>query len=168
MEASSSPFGTPRTLALFAFLLALAAILGAWGSQLFGGLIPCELCLAQREPYYYGLPLLALLLLLWPRLTPAIRLIGLGLVSVIFLWCAGLGIYHAGVEWKFWPGPTACTGTGEGLSFKDLSNINDAKVIPCDQVQFRFLGISLAGYNALVMLGAVALLARAALLLRRR
>ncbi|HTN60877.1 MAG TPA: disulfide bond formation protein B, partial [Devosia sp.] len=72
---------------------------------------------------------------------------------------AYMGIYHAGVEWGFWPGPTACTGGGIGeISFDALSDLNAAHVVPCDVVQFRFLGISLAGYNALVMLASAALL----------
>jgi disulfide bond formation protein DsbB len=70
-----------------------------------------------------------------------------------------MGSYHAGVEWGFWPGPTACTGAGIGaLSFDALSDLNAAHVVPCDVVQFRFLGISLAGYNALVMIASVLLL----------
>ena len=66
--------------------------------------------------------------------------------------------YHAGVEWGFWPGPTACTGVGTGISFDQLNDINAARVVPCDVVQFRFLGISLAGYNALISAAIVALL----------
>jgi disulfide bond formation protein DsbB len=161
-----APFNTPRTEALAAFILALAAILGAWGSQLFGGLIPCELCLLQRQPYYIGLPLLALVLLVWPRLSPALRSLGLGLVALVFVWGTGLGVYHSGVEWGFWPGPTACTGLGGDLNFADLNNVNATRVVPCDKVQFRFLGLSLAGYNALVALAVVILTGRAALAAR--
>lgn len=140
------------------FLLGLATILGAWASQLFFGLVPCELCLEQRLAYYWGLPVLALVLLLWKRLPRTVWMIGLGLGIAIFLWSTWMGGYHAGVEWGFWPGPTACTGTGAEVSFEDLSNLNAARVIPCDVVQFRFLGISLAGYNALISIAIVALL----------
>jgi disulfide bond formation protein DsbB len=154
---------SPRLAATIALVIAIAAIAGAWGSQIFGGLVPCELCLEQRLPYYFGLPLLALLLLFWQRL-PRLAWYGLlAAVMALFAWGLYLGIYHAGVEWRFWPGPTACTGTGLDVSFEDLSNINATRVVPCDAVQFRFLGISLAGYNALVMAGAIALLAYAAL-----
>jgi disulfide bond formation protein DsbB len=158
---------SPRFAATIAFVIAIAAIAGAWGSQIIGGLVPCELCLEQRLPYYFGLPLLALLLLFWQRL-PRLAWYGLlAAVIALFAWGLYLGIYHAGVEWRFWPGPTACTGTGLDVSFEDLSNINATRVVPCDAVQFRFLGISLAGYNALVMAGAIALLAYAALKGRR-
>ncbi|NGP16341.1 disulfide bond formation protein B [Devosia aurantiaca] len=139
-----------------AFLLGLAAILGALGSQYIGGLVPCELCLEQRLAYYWGLPLLALILVLWNRLPLPVWYIGMAIVLAIFAWGTYMGAFHAGVEWGFWPGPTACTGLGEEFS---LDALNDLKpVIGCDVVQFRFLGISLAGYNALISLAIVVLL----------
>lgn len=141
-----------------AFLLALAAILGAWGSQLIGGLVPCELCLEQRLAYYWGLPILAVVLLIWNRLPLPVWYLAMAIVTAIFLWGTYMGAYHAGVEWKWWPGPTACTGVGGDFGFDALQDLNSAHVIPCDQVQFRFLGISLAGYNALVSLAVVVLL----------
>jgi disulfide bond formation protein DsbB len=140
-----------------AFVLGLAAILGALGSQVFGGLVPCELCLEQRMAYYWGLPILAAILVLWNRLPLTVWYVVMALAAAIFLWGTYMGVYHAGVEWGFWPGPTACTGTGGDFSFDDLSDINASRVVPCDAVQFRFLGISLAGYNALVS-GAIVVL----------
>ncbi len=141
-----------------AFVLGLATILGALGSQVLGGLEPCELCLEQRLPYYWGLPILAAILVLWNRLPLTVWYIAMALVTAIFVWGTYMGAYHAGVEWGFWPGPTACTGVGTGIDFGDLGDINGARVVPCDVVQFRFLGISLAGYNALISLAIVALL----------
>lgn len=152
-----------RLAATIAFVVSLAAIVGAWGSELFGGLVPCELCLEQRLPYYIGLPILAILLAFWNRLPRAVWYVLLAIVMALFAWGLWLAVYHAGVEWRFWPGPTACTGTGLDVSFEDLSNINATRIVPCDAVQFRFLGISLAGYNALVMLAGIALLGWAAL-----
>lgn len=166
MSATSNPPG--RLQAAIAFLVATAAIAGAWGSELFGGLVPCELCLEQRMPYYFGLPILAVVLLAWNRLPRAARVALLAVVMALFAWGLYLGIYHAGVEWRFWAGPTACTGTGVDFSFQDLNNINATRVVPCDAVQFRFLGISLAGYNALVMLTSIVLLGWAALKGARR
>ena len=149
-----------------AFVLGLAAILGALGSQYFGGLYPCELCLEQRLAYYYGLPLLALILVLWKRLPPTAWYVAMAIAVAIFAWGTYMGAYHAGVEWGFWPGPTACTGVGESFSFDQLDNMQP--VIGCDVVQFRFLGLSLAGYNALVSLAMVLLLAGAMLARARR
>lgn len=145
--------------ALAAFVLGLATILGALGSQYIGGLEPCELCYEQRLPYYWGLPILAAVLVLWNRLPLTVWYVAMAVVAAVFIWGAYLGIYHAGVEWGFWPGPTSCTGVGAEISFDQLGDINAARVVPCDVVQFRFLGISLAGYNALISMAIVALLA---------
>ncbi len=149
-----------------AFLLGLVTILGALASQYIGGLQPCELCLEQRMPYYWGLPLLALILLLWNRLPVPAWYVGMAIVAALFAWGAYLGIFHSGVEWGFWPGPTACTGIGETFSMDALNDLQP--VIGCDVVQFRFLGISLAGYNALISLAVVALLGFAMLFQYRR
>lgn len=140
-----------------AFILGLVAILGAWGSQLFGGLVPCELCLEQRMSYYWGLPILLAVLVTWNRLPLMVWYIAMLAVAAIFAWGVFMGSYHAGVEWGLWPGPTACTGVGGDFSFDALSDLNSAHVIGCDVVQFRFLGISLAGYNALVSLAVTVL-----------
>lgn len=155
-----------RLVAGLAFILGLATILGAWGSQIFGGLVPCELCLEQRLAYYWGLPVLALVLILWNRLPRTALVIGLLIAAAVFAWGTYMGSYHAGVEMKLWPGPTACTGTGVDISFSDLNNINATRVVPCDAVQWRdpVLGITLAGYNALISAAMVlALLAAAAI-----
>jgi disulfide bond formation protein DsbB len=139
-----------------AFVLGLATILGALGSQFIGGLQPCELCLEQRYAYYYGLPILLLVLLTWNRLPLAMWYLAMAIVTAIFVWGTYMGAFHAGVEWGFWPGPTACTGVGGELDFNSLNNLTP--VIGCDVVQFRLLGISLAGYNALISLAIVVLL----------
>lgn len=150
-------------LANAAFMLGFFTIVGAWGFELIGGFAPCELCLAQRTPYYLGLPILVLTIGLWQKMPDFVRLMLTLLVAVIFLWSVYLGAFHSGVEWKFWAGPAACTGNGEGLDFSALSNINDAKVVPCDEPEFRFAGISFAGYNALISALMVYLLLRSAL-----
>jgi disulfide bond formation protein DsbB len=147
-----------RLLAGIAFLLGLATILGALGSEIFGGLVACELCHEQRRAYYWGLPVLALVLVLWNVLPRKVWLIGLGIAALIFAWSITMAGYHAGVEYGFWPGPTACTGIGVEVSFSDLSNVDASRVVPCDKVQFRFLGITLAGYNFLISVAITALL----------
>ena len=163
--STARPLPTDKILVGIVFVLALATIAGAWGSQLLGGLVPCELCLAQRQAYYWGLPVLALILIFWNRLPLTVWYIAMLVAAGIFVWSAYMGAYHAGVEWKWWPGPTACTGNGGDLNFGDLSSGNIAKVIPCDQVQWRdpILKLSLAGYNALLSALAVVLLLAAML-----
>ena len=81
-----------------AFGLGLATIAGAWGSQLWGGLVPCELCLEQRVAYYWGLPVLALVLILWNRLPLTVWYVGVALAAAIFAWSVYMGGYHAGVD----------------------------------------------------------------------
>lgn len=157
-----------RLLATIAFVIGLATIASAWGSQLFGGLVPCELCLEQRLAYYWGLPVLAATLILWNRLPRLVWLMAMVIAIAIFIWSTYMAGYHAGVELGLWKGPTACTGIGVDVSFSDLQHIDDAKVIPCDKVQFRFLGITLAGYNTLISLGIVGLLGLAVGLRGRR
>lgn len=140
----------------FAFVLGLAAILGALGSQYIGGLQPCDLCYGQRLPYYIGLPVLAVVLAFWNRLPLQVWFVAMAAVTAIFAWGAYLGGFHAGVEYGWWQGPTACTGAGTAISFEDLGNLTP--VVPCDQVQFEILGVSLAGMNMLVSLAIVGLL----------
>src|SRR3569623_1738034 len=110
-----------KKAAALAFVIGLVVLLAAWASQLWGGLVPCELCLGERVPYYWGLPILAAILLLWNRLPLTVWYIGMAVVAAIFVWSVYLGAYHTGVEYKFWPGPTACTGGSGAL---DLSQLN--------------------------------------------
>lgn len=135
-----------------AFMIGLFAILTALAFQHIGGFQPCELCYAQRTPYYIGLPLLAVLIGMWNRIPVAFRIAATLAIAAIFAWGAYLGGFHAGVEWKFWPGPTACSGTGGGIDFSDLSAINETRVVPCDEPEIRILGLSFAGLNAIVSL----------------
>ena len=168
MAGMFSTSALDKKAAALAFLIGLATILAAWASQLWGGLVPCELCLGERLPYYWGLPILAVVLILWNRLPLTVWYLAMLVVAAIFVWSIYLGVFHAGVEWKFWPGPTACTSSGNSLDLNQLSDLNAVKVVQCDQIQWQFLGISLAGYNALVSLLIVVLLALALLDQRRR
>lgn len=133
------------------FVVSLATILGAWGFELVGGYVPCPLCLTQRIPYYIGVPV-ALFAVAAARPRPAVGRALLGLFGLIMLVSAGLGAYHAGVEWGFWPGPATCAVAGtETLSVDDLqSGIADARLIACDEIQWSFAGLSFAGWNAVI------------------
>jgi len=133
----------------------MATILGAWFFQYGLGLKPCPLCLEQRYPYYFAIPLAALVIL--GEQVGSQRRVLLGALAVIaagMLWNAGLGAYHAGVEWKLWSGPKDCSGAIESLgSAADLAErLRLMNVVRCDEAAWRFLGISLAGYNVLISL----------------
>ncbi|MEH2472615.1 disulfide bond formation protein DsbB [Nitrobacteraceae bacterium AZCC 2161] len=136
-------------------LVAAATLAGAWFFQLVLDIQPCPLCLEQRYAYYLAVPLALLVALAAAKDAPRGVLIGgLALLALAALGNAILGGYHSGVEWGFWPGPTDCTGPVGNLGNAGslLQRLDTVKVIRCDEVQFRFLGISLAGYNVLISL----------------
>jgi len=143
------------TAALLAALIAAATLAGAWYMQLVWGLQPCELCLKQRTAYYAIVPVGLLIALAASRGAPRPLLtLGLALIALAALGNAGLGVYHAGVEWGFWQGPTECTGPVGNLGSAGslLERLDSVKVVRCDEVQYRFLGLSLAGYSVLISL----------------
>jgi len=137
-----------------------ATILGAWFFQYGIGLKPCPLCLEQRTPYYVAIPLALIVATAALRHAPRGFVFG-GLVALtlIMLIGAGLGVYHSGVEWHWWIGPTDCSGPLDSLgSTKDLlQDLNTMSPVRCDQAQWRFLGLSLAGYNVLISLALAAI-----------
>jgi disulfide bond formation protein DsbB len=151
-------------------LLACAAMLAiAHAFESFGGLAPCALCLRQREVYWVA-GALALALMILVRLPGGGRLRQASgwLLALAFLIGAGVAAYHAGVEWKFWPGPTTCSGAGgaSGVDAAAMSALLEgAKIRPpaCDKAAWVFLGLSMAGWNALASLAFAGLSAAAAL-----
>src|SRR3979411_150099 len=143
------------TAALAIMAIAAATLAGAWFFQLVLDIRPCPLCLEQRYAYYLAIPLAALVALAAARNAPRTVLIaGLALLALAALGNAWLGGYHAGVEWGLWKGPTDCTGPVGNLGSAGnlLERLDTVKVIRCDEVQWRFLGLSLAGYNVLISL----------------
>ena len=169
-EALSPPLLTPRHSAIAVLVLALLAIGGAWYSQLVWGLAPCELCLLQRWPYYVGVPLAAVTVAM-AFTAGSIRIVtaALCVLALIFLASAGLAAYHAGIEWGFWPGPSACTGQYVSPSSTDdfLKSLDEGPSVRCDQAAIRILGLSLAGWNALASLLIAAIALKGALAARR-
>ena len=146
--------------------VSLALILGALGFQYVGGYPPCEMCLWQRWPHVAAIVIgLGGGLLLRARaISPAAALPIAACAALLVAASGALGVYHAGVEWHFWRGPQACTGnafhyTGGAL---DLN----APAVMCDVAAWRLFGISMAGYNAIISLGAA--LTGCWMLLRRR
>ena len=145
-----------RAAALMASL-AFATIAGAWIFEAFGYL-PCELCLKQRIAYYVGVPLAVATLFVATRQSSAARIL-LWAAALLWLGSALFGVYHAGVEWAFWPGPTACTGSGTTAASMDdfMKQLQTTQVVQCDKVAIRILGLSLAGWNAVISAGLSAL-----------
>ena len=146
--AIGSPTAGPSrlTVARWLALLVPASLLGgALGSQYLGGLAPCEMCYWQRWPHGAAIVLAALAFVL-PARARALTLLAAMAIAV----SGAIGVYHAGIEAGIFEGLTACTATGAG----SLADIMATPLVRCDQIQFAFLGISMAGWNAVLSLGA--------------
>jgi disulfide bond formation protein DsbB len=148
----------------FAVLLALgmaATVGGALGFEHIGGYIPCALCLLQRNPYYYGIPVGILAIIVAAIGLPSwVTRALLVVIGVMMLVGAGMGVYHSGVEWAFWEGPASCGG-GAGVTTNAgslLSDLNTVHGPSCTEAALRVLGLSFAGWNVIasVILAAIA------------
>ena len=156
-ERSAPGFGPVSAARLLALLLPLALLGGALGSQYLGGLHPCEMCMWQRWPHAVAI-VLALLAFASPAESTRSRALVL-LAALAIAVSGSIGVYHAGVEAKIFEGFTQCTATGKGLSPSELlQEISHAPLVRCDEVQFRFLGISMAGWNAILSLAGATLI----------
>lgn len=153
----SLSLGPASAARLVALLLPLALLGGAFGSQYFGGLYPCEMCWWQRYAHMAALVPAVLAFTAPAEATRARILVGLAALGIAV--SGAIAVYHAGVEAKIFEGFTTCTALVKGGNTADLlKQIVHAPLIRCDQVQFRFLGISLAGWNAIFSLGGAALI----------
>jgi len=135
-----------------ALLVPFALLAAALGSQYLGGLHPCEMCHWQRWGHYAAL---AFALLSFALRQSADR-------GRSFVWLAALGIltsgaigfYHAGVELGVFPGWSQCSvAAGSGAPEDMLKDILSAPLVRCDEVQWSFLGVSMAGWNAIISIG---------------
>jgi len=148
---------------------ASAAMLAiAHAFERFGGLAPCTLCLRQREVYWVaGAVALAGLVLIRLLKGRSWRMLADAALALVFAAGVATAVYHAGAEWKFWPGPSTCSSAGGGgVSAAAVSDLMaGAKIKPpaCDKAAWVFLGLSMAGWNALIALGLAGLSVLAAL-----
>ena len=148
------------TAALAIFVIAVATLGGAWYFEIVLEMPPCHLCLEERIPYHVIIPLSLLLaiaaLVRAPRWLIAV---GFAVILAAALYDAALSTYHAGVEWRWWPGPTDCTGPVTDFTKKGslLDQLKSVHIIPCDVAAWRLFGLSLAGYNALISLALAAI-----------
>lgn len=152
----------PATVAATFAAGCVLTIAGFLFFQYVVGLPPCPLCLEQRYAFYFGLALAVLLAFgAGYGASRKVMVAGFAALALMMAYNAGLGAYHAGIEWKFWPGPTECSGTGANLGAGGglLTQLqNGVSVVRCDEAAWRLFGISLPGWNVLVS-GALALLA---------
>ena len=141
--------------AIAIFVLSLATLAGAWFFEYVLKLAPCPLCLMQRIPYHVVISLsLLLAIAALVRAPRNLLLVGFAAIAIAAACNIVLGIYHAGVEWHWCAGPADCSGpltdlrTGGSL----LDQLQSVHVVRCDEAAWRFLGLSLAGYNVLISL----------------
>lgn len=127
-----------------AFVIPSALMAGALGSQHIGGLYPCEMCYWQRGPHEAAIALA--ILAFFVRGRARVWLIALAAVAVLV--SGAIGLFHAGVEYGWWPGVTACAAGATG-SGDTLAEIMRTPLVSCDKPQWTLAGISLAGFNAL-------------------
>lgn len=163
MARSANPLSDPAyRLGGVVLFAALGVILTALGFEYLGGFAPCALCLQQRTAYYVGIPAMFAALVLFAggkRVAAGLLMFA---VALGFLANAGLGVYHAGAEWGFWPGPSTCDVPSASLSTNAqdlLKGLSNTRIARCDTASWRFLGLSFAGWNVvasfLLFVGAV-------------
>lgn len=135
-----------QKIALLAAAGSAAMMIGALLFQYVGGMAPCKMCIWQRWPHVIAIALGAIIYFAPHRF---IALLG----GIVVLTGAGIGVYHAGVEQKWWEGPSSCTGSGISLSDNLLDMSAPINVVMCDVIPWSMFGISMAGWNAIVSVG---------------
>lgn len=149
------PVTAPSRAAFLAGLIGLVVILAALVLQYGFGYAPCPLCLEQRWPYYIGVPIAFVLALIGDRLPSRLMAVLLVLLAALFVYGSALGVYQAGAEWNYWLGPSNCSAGNVGANPADVGGLLDAidtsVVVSCTNPRLRILGVSLAGWNAVVM-----------------
>jgi len=133
------------------FGAALLTVLVAHAFEEFGGYAPCPLCLQQRYAYYFGVGAAVVAFFAARGEAFGFARLVLVLIAIGFLLNAALGIYHAGVEWKWWPGPETCAG-GFDLIWGE-GGVADTPVVRCDEAPWRLFGLSFAGWNVVASAG---------------
>lgn len=153
------------TLSLLVLGGMIAVIAAVLGFEHIGGYIPCKLCLEQRQPYYAGIPVVALAAFsAWRGWPPVITRGLLVIGGLLLLTTMALAVYHSGVEWRWWAGPTDCGATAGNISSDVNDLLGDLTTRPpaCDEAAGRFLGLSFAGWNVIASAALAALAFRAA------
>ena len=137
---------------LLALLVPLALLGGAYGFQyVWAHLYPCEMCWWQRYAHFAALPFGLAAVLAGPRLKDGGRLL-VWLAALAIFVSGAIAFYHAGVELKIFTGFTRCTSSVIGSADDMLKATLEGPMVRCDAVQWSWLGISMAGWNAIISL----------------
>lgn len=155
--ASIAMTGAPPAPAALARLVALgvpsALLAGAYLSEFVGGLHPCEMCYWQRWPHFAAIAFAGFAFLFAAPARTARLLTGFAAIAIAV--SGAIGVFHAGVEYGWWEGLTRCASAGP-MTLEDIMNV---PLVRCDEVQFKFLTVSMAGWNAIISLFAAAFIA---------
>ena len=175
MEAFLTSFAVPRRALIVCLAVSAGLIAGAHAFERIGDMAPCLLCLDQREVHWTALGAAAILLGFARFGAARVVAAGLGALALVYAFSAGLAGFHAGVEWGFWPGPDACAPvTAADRAGVDAGSLLGSLDEPgpegpsCSLAAWRMLGVSMAGYNALISLALAAAAGGACALFARR
>ena len=142
-------------LAVLSLLVALAALAVALGSEHYGGLVPCALCLVERWPYRIAAVFAAAALVPVGRAVP--RGVFLWGVALCMAASVALASVHVGVEQGWWPSPLpecAAPNLGGGSIAERLARMPAHPAKPCDDPTYLVPGlpVSMAAMNGLLAL----------------
>lgn len=152
----AKPLMTRERYALLALLLSGGLLCGAWFFQYVLGYAPCQMCYWQRHAHK-AVVVVALFVLIYGRMRGGIPALLHGLIILAFLVSAYFALWHVGVEYKFIEAPQTCAAGNTDLSMmtgQDLIDSFSNKIKPpaCSDVVWSFLGLSMAGWNAVASL----------------
>lgn len=139
-----------RKARIIALFVPSALLGGAYFSQFAMGLYPCEMCYWQRWPHMAAIAF-AIMAFIFAK-NPAFSKILTGCAALAIAVSGAIGVFHAGVEYGWWEGVTSCTANVGASGGNILDDIMGASIVRCDEVQWQMLGISMAGYNAMISL----------------
>lgn len=152
-HSPSRPAVSPWNAAATIAAIALATLLGALAFEYIGGIRPCPLCLEQRIPWSIVIMLSGgAMLATHPSAPPIARPVAFAAIAAMLIWGIYIAGFHAGVEWKWWPGPPDCSASTLHLGDDPFSNLDPGQIVRCDEIAWSLFGLSLAGYNFLISL----------------
>ena len=153
MKTGPLSFITPQRIPALAFAVSGGLLLGAYAFQYIGGLAPCQMCYWQRYVHFAVLAISALAMIANGISRQKTARLFTVLIALVFLVSAGMGLWHMGVEYKWWDGPKSCMATpGGGINPSDILSALDgkAKMPSCTDAPWHLFGLSMAAYNMLI------------------
>jgi len=130
------------------FFISSLMLISAFYLEYFQDALPCDLCITQRWFHALIISYSLTIILIFKKKIISNKLVLLGL-SITWVASSIAGLYHFGIEMNFWKGPDECSSNID-FSKDLLTYLLNKSPIKCDEVMFKILGFSLAGWNALI------------------